>query len=148
MNNKMTIALILLAVGSGGAAANETVNTENGVAIKGYDPVAYFTDSEPVKGSPDITYEWGGATWQFASEDHRDLFAENPESYAPEYGGYCAWAVAHNSRADIDPNAWHIEDGRLFLNVSRIVKYRWRARMNHHIEEGDANWPSIREGLE
>lgn len=148
MSNKMTFAFILVALGGAGAAADGFVNTEDGVAIKGYDPVAYFTESEPVKGDPQYSYEWGGATWHFASDEHREMFAENPESYAPQYGGYCAWAVAHGDIADIDPNAWHIEDGRLFLNVSQFIQLRWRLRMGHYIEEGDEKWPEVREGLD
>jgi YHS domain-containing protein len=150
MKTNLRVALVLLAAAGGGSAwaADGVVNTEEGVAIKGYDPVAYFTESEPVPGDPQYSYEWRGATWHFASDEHRDLFAEDPDRYTPEYGGYCAWAVAHGDTADIDPEAWHIEDGRLFLNVSKFIQLRWRLRMGHYIEEADAKWPDVRSDLQ
>ena len=148
MKNRMTFAFVLVAFGGAGAAADGIINTENGVAIKGYDPVAYFTDSGPVKGDPQFAYEWNGAIWRFSSAEHRDAFAADPEAYAPAYGGYCAWAVAHGDIADINPRAWYIEDGRLYLNVNQIIALRWRARRDHYIEEGDRNWPEVRSRLE
>jgi YHS domain-containing protein len=84
------------------------INKENNVAIKGTDPVAYFTESQAMEGSEEFTYEWNGATWHFTSADNRDLFSANPEKYAPQYGGHCAWAAAQGYVADIDPTAWSI----------------------------------------
>ena len=88
----------------------------NGVAIRGYDTVAYFAGNGPVKGSEQFTHQWMGATWRFASSENRDRFAAAPESFAPQFGGYCAWAVSNNYTAPIDPAAWKIVDGKLYLN--------------------------------
>jgi len=117
-----------------------------GVAIDGWDPVAYFTDGKPVEGSKAFVHEWGGATWRFASAAHRDLFAQAPEKYAPQYGGYCAWAVSQGYTADIDPAAWRIEDGRLFLNYSFDVQKKWATDIPGNIAKGDANWPKLLAG--
>ncbi|MGK7891387.1 MAG: YHS domain-containing (seleno)protein [Leptolyngbyaceae cyanobacterium] len=118
-------------------------NVENGVAIEGTDPVAYFTDGGPVPGSSEFAYEWNGAVWQFASAENRDLFAANPEQYAPQYGGYCAWAVSQGYTAPIDPSAWKIVDGKLYLNFDRRVQARWERDIPGHIAQADANWPGV-----
>jgi YHS domain-containing protein len=86
-----------------------------GAALKGYDPVAYFRASAAVKGSPQFTYSWSGANWQFSSGDNRDEFIRQPEKYAPQFGGYCAWAVSNNYTADADPEAWRIIDRKLYV---------------------------------
>lgn len=94
-------------------------------------------------GSSAFTYEWNGATWQFSSAENRDLFASNPEAYAPQYGGYCAKAVSEGNLASIDPNAWRIVDGRLYLNYSPDVQRQWSADIPGNIALGDANWPEV-----
>jgi YHS domain-containing protein len=116
------------------------------VAIKGYDPVAYFTDGKPVKGSKDFTTEWQKATWRFASAKNRDLFAKDPERYAPQYGGYCAYAVSQGYTADIDPDRWRIVGGKLYLNYSEKAQGLWEKDIPNHIAAGDKNWPKIKEG--
>jgi len=127
------------------AAAVSPVNksTFGGLAIDGYDPVAYFTDGKPVEGHREHAFNWNGATWRFASAAHRELFVEAPESYAPQYGGYCAWAVSQGYTADIDPEAWKIENGRLFLNYSLDVQKKWSADISGNVDKGDANWPKL-----
>ena len=102
------------------AVAGEVVNTGlfGGVAIMGYDTVAYFTEGQPIKGSPAFSYEWLGTPWHFANADHRDLFAADPARYAPQYGGYCTLGVGLDSHAaeNIDPErAWRIIDGKLYF---------------------------------
>ncbi|MEM8998269.1 MAG: YHS domain-containing (seleno)protein [Acidobacteriota bacterium] len=126
-------------------AAVPPVNTGtfNNVAIKGYDPVAYFTEGEPAKGSKRIIHNWAGAEWRFASEKNRALFAAEPEAYAPQYGGYCAWAVAQGSTAGIDPKSWKIVDGKLYLNYNGKIQKRWEGDIPGHIEAADANWPGL-----
>ncbi|MEE4118850.1 MAG: YHS domain-containing (seleno)protein [Paracoccaceae bacterium] len=114
-----------------------------GYAIRGYDPVAYFTEGRPVEGSSDFELEWNGATWRFASAEHRALFEADPERYAPQFGGYCAWAVAQGYTASIDPDAWDIENGRLFLNYSKDVQTKWRADKPGFIAAADTNWPAL-----
>ncbi|NEQ95749.1 MAG: YHS domain-containing protein [Cyanothece sp. SIO2G6] len=116
---------------------------EDGVAIEGTDPVAYFTESAPVQGSDQFAYEWSGAVWHFASVENRDLFVANPEQYAPQYGGYCAWAVSQGYTAPIDPEAWKIVDGKLYLNFDRRIQARWERDIPGHIAQADANWPGV-----
>jgi YHS domain-containing protein len=126
------------------ASAFEPVNkTSDGVAIKGYDPVAYFTDGKPVKGSKSFEYIWMGAKWHFSGSGHRDLFMKDPEKYAPKYGGYCAYAVSQGSTADIDPEAWNIVDGRLYLNLNKKIREKWSKDIPGYIKKADQNWPNI-----
>lgn len=126
-----------------GAEVTLQVNVENGVAIDGADTVAYFTASEAVIGSAEFAHEWQGATWHFASAENRDLFAANPEQYAPQYLGYCAWAVSQGSTAPIDPEAWKIVDGKLYLNYDKRVQNRWAKDIPGNIAKADANWPGV-----
>ena len=114
-----------------------------GLAIRGTDPVAYFTEGGPVAGSSEFTYTWNNATWQFASAENRDLFVANPEQYAPQYGGYCAWAVSQGYTAAIDPNAWKIVDGKLYLNFNKGVQRRWERDIPGNITRANANWPGV-----
>ncbi|MEM1368266.1 MAG: YHS domain-containing (seleno)protein [Cyanobacteria bacterium P01_H01_bin.15] len=116
---------------------------ENGLAIHGTDPVAYFTESRPVAGKPEFTHTWSGSTWRFATAENRDRFAANPEQYAPQYGGFCAWAVSQGYTASIDPNAWKIVDGKLYLNFSPGVQRRWERNIPNNIQKADANWPDL-----
>lgn len=116
-----------------------------GRAISGTDPVAYFTEGRPVAGSSDFTHEWNGATWYFASAENRDAFAAEPARYAPQYGGYCAWAVSQGYTASTDPEAWTIVDGRLFLNYSKDVQATWEKDRDGNIAKADTNWPGVLE---
>jgi hypothetical protein len=125
------------------AALVDPVNASRGVALKGYDPVAYFKRQAPVKGSPGFAHRWMGATWTFASAENRDAFAADPARFAPQYGGYCAWAVSNNYTADVDPEAWKIVEGRLYLNYSKSVQKKWEAEMHRRIEAADRNWPKL-----
>jgi len=126
------------------ASPADPVNKDRGgVAIKAYDAVAYFTDSKPVKGSPSFTHQWNGATWQFASAEHRDAFAKSPEKYAPQYGGYCAYGVSQNHTAPIDPEAWTVIEGKLYLNYSQRVKATWSKEIPKFVEQADRNWPGL-----
>jgi YHS domain-containing protein len=117
-----------------------------GWAIKGYDPVAYFTQSEPVKGRGAHSYEWMGATWYFASAENMELFAGDPEKYAPQYGGYCAYAVSQGYTAKIDPDAWRIVDDKLYLNFSLKVQKIWEKDIPGYIAKAGVNWPQILSG--
>ena len=115
----------------------------NGLAIRGTDPVAYFTQGSPVAGKPEFAHNWSGATWLFANEEHRDLFAANPKQYAPQYGGFCAWAVSQGYTASIDPQAWKIVDGKLYLNYNKGIQRRWEKNIPGNIEKANANWSKI-----
>lgn len=114
-------------------------------AVGGYDPVAYFTDSKPVPGSKDITLEHDGVTWRFASEANRALFKAEPAKYAPQFGGYCAWAVSQGYTAKGDPTAWSIVDSKLYLNYDKSVRKTWLKNAQSFIKQGEANWPSALE---
>jgi YHS domain-containing protein len=114
-----------------------------GRAIAGYDPVAYFTQGKPVEGKGDFSAKWMGATWRFASAQNRDLFVAMPEKYAPKYGGYCAYAVANNITAKIDPTAWAIVEGKLYLNYSHEIQKTWEADREAYITAADKNWPGV-----
>ncbi len=114
-----------------------------GLALRGYDTVAYFQEGQAVKGSQEFTHEWQGAKWHFASAANRDLFARDPQQYAPQYGGYCSWAVSHGYTANGDPEAWKIVEGRLYLNYNQKVKERWEQDVPNLIKKGDGNWPEF-----
>lgn len=114
-----------------------------GTAVGGYDSVAYFTEGQAVPGSADITLEHAGAVWRFASEDNRAAFAANPEKYAPQYGGHCAFAAAKGYLAKGDPEAWHIENGKLYLNFNKQVQKMWFEDIPGYIKQADANWPKL-----
>lgn len=116
---------------------------DSGLAIRGTDPVAYFTQGGPVAGSSEYIYTWNDATWQFASAENRDLFIANPDQYAPQYGGFCSWAVSQGHTASIDPNAWRIVDDKLYLNYSKGVQRTWERDVPGNISKADANWPAV-----
>ena len=124
-------------------ALAEKVNTEGCPAVRGTDVVAYFSEGKAVAGSPQFTHRWNGAEWRFASSANRDAFAADPAKYAPQYGGFCAWAVSQNYTAPVDPDAWKIVDGKLYLNYSRVVQLRWLLDTTGNITKADANWPSL-----
>ncbi|MEM9806284.1 MAG: YHS domain-containing (seleno)protein [Cyanobacteria bacterium P01_D01_bin.56] len=113
------------------------------LAIRGYDPVAYFTVGAPVEGSSDHEYEWNGATWRFSSAANKTLFVNNPDAYAPQYGGYCAKALSEGNMASTVPEAWDIVDGKLYLNYSLDVQRQWKGDVPGNIAKADAKWPSI-----
>ncbi|MBR0681101.1 YHS domain protein [Roseomonas eburnea] len=126
-----------------GPARAAQVNAEDGVAVRGTDVVAYFTEGRPTQGRAEFTRMWRGAAWRFASAANRDRFAAEPERYAPAYGGFCAYAVSEGYTAPIDPAAWRIVDGRLFLNYDRSVQRRWERDIPGRIARADANWPGL-----
>ncbi|MEL7180902.1 MAG: YHS domain-containing (seleno)protein [Pseudomonadota bacterium] len=124
-------------------AATPEVYSEDGIAVDGSDVVAYFTQGAPVAGDATITHDYLGVTWRFSSTQHRDLFAADPAAYAPQYGGYCAFAVSRNYTAATVPEAWRIVDGKLYLNFSRRIQRSWERDIPGNIAAGDANWPSV-----
>jgi YHS domain-containing protein len=141
----VTAMLVLgLSLAGPALALDPVYSNWRGLALSGYDPVAYFTDGKPVPGSASFTLEWMGATWRFASAEHRDAFTANPLLYAPQYGGYCAWAVSQDRTASSDPEAWRIVDGKLYLNYSRDVQKQWETDVPGNIRKADTNWPGLR----
>jgi hypothetical protein len=137
----VVLALGLAATVHAVAPVNKTLL--GSLAVDGYDPVAYFTEGKPVEGKKEFTTEWNGAKWRFASAANRDLFVAEPAKYAPQYGGYCAWAVANNYTADADPEAWAVVDGKLYLNYDEKVQEKWRQDVPGNIAKADQNWPKL-----
>ncbi len=149
----LSVAVLALVLGGTGFAyksslqldATAPVYATGGLAIAGYDPVAYFTQSAAVEGNPEFSHEWSGATWRFATAEHLNAFQAAPERYAPQFGGYCAYAVANGYTAKTDPQAWHIEDGKLYLNFNGDVREQWHTQRSQFIAAGQANWPAVLE---
>jgi len=142
------LALLMVAVAAAPAhAAKEPVYTGflSNVAVGGYDPVAYFREGKPVEGSSAFETEYQGYTYRFSSQANLDDFVADPDAFLPQYGGYCAWAVAQGATASGDPQYWRIVDGKLYLNYDADVQARWEKDIPGFIEKADANWPSVLE---
>ena len=126
------------------ACAAKHINVSpQGIAINGYDPVAYFTQSKALKGDPKYQTEWMGVKWYFAGAGDLEFFKSNPEKYAPQYGGNCAWAVSQGSLAHGNPIVWKIVDGKLYLNFNKPVQASWEKDAAGLIKKADANWPGL-----
>ncbi|MEE9318324.1 MAG: YHS domain-containing (seleno)protein [Rhodospirillales bacterium] len=137
------LAAVFLFAAPSAAQAKPEINQSfiGAVAIEGTDPVAYFTEKKAVKGSSEYTHPWKGAKWRFKNAANRDAFAGDPEKYAPRFGGYCAWAVSQGYTASIDPEAWTVHKGRLYLNYSIGVRDEWAQDIPGNIAKGENNWP-------
>ncbi|WP_316015916.1 YHS domain-containing (seleno)protein [Roseobacter sp. HKCCA0434] len=147
LTRRQTFALSLgaatLAALPAAAQEDAVFSTFLGGAIRGYDPVACFTEGAAVQGSRAFTSEHDGATWRFSSAENKALFDADPTAYAPQYGGYCAWAAAEGYTAPVDPEQWTIVDDKLYLNYSAEIQSRWETDIPGFIARADANWPSI-----
>jgi hypothetical protein len=124
-------------------ATTPDIYADDGVAVDGTDVVAYFTQSRPVAGDPMLTYDWNGVTWRFSTVANRDAFMADPMAYAPQYGGYCAYAVSEGYTASTTPDAWKIVDNKLYLNYSRRIQRRWERDIPGRISSANANWPGV-----
>ena len=113
------------------------------LAIKGYDVVSYFTDGKPVKGSKAYQFEWSGANWRFASQEHLNLFKAAPKKYAPKFGGHCAWAASQGYVAKADPEAWKIVKGELYLLYNRRMQGKWEIGRANNILQASSHWSSL-----
>ncbi|MBC3911267.1 YHS domain-containing (seleno)protein [Undibacterium umbellatum] len=120
---------------------------KNGPAVDGYDTVAYFTDEKPVRGNAAYSFIWEGATWHFVSELNRELFMTNPEKYAPQYGGHCAFGMANNIYASGDPHRWKIENDKLYLNTNQFAHWLWVRDIPEKVKLADSNWPEKKKAL-
>ena len=140
----LPLAFILSLFLSANAFAVDPIHSNLfGSAIDGYDPVAYFKENKAVEGDNDFVHEWNGAKWYFSSAENKQDFAADPEKYAPQYGGYCAWAVIQGAAVKTDPKAWHIEDGKLYLNYDKNVQAQWSEDILGNIKAADEKWPAL-----
>ena len=141
------LSLLLLTVGLAlpvFAQAKSLLNLdETGVAIQGYDPVAFFTDHNPVKGDPKFLIKHDGAIYFFASKEHKDLFKADPAKYEPVYGGYCAYGVSRGKLVEIDVNAFQIVNGKLLMQYSQDIRDDFNKDPDGNLAKADANWPKL-----
>jgi len=134
---------VFMAVVATPALAGDVTHSTPG--ISGYDPVAYFTDGKPMKGSGYHVAEYKGVTYAFASKEHKNTFEDNPEKYVPAYGGYCAYGVAVGKKFISDPEAWKIVQGRLYLNLDKDIQNKWAKDIPGYIKKSEANWKEIKD---
>ena len=140
-NSGLVFTLLLFCLS---VLAIEPVHNDSGLAISGYDPVAYFTEQRAVWGNSKYSHQWQGVTWQFDSNANKELFISAPMKYAPQYGGYCAYAAAKGSIAPGDPNAWTITDNKLYLNYSPAIKQRWSENIQGYTARANKKWPRLK----
>jgi YHS domain-containing protein len=137
------IAFAAIAAGAS-AGSKPVINLSRGqLALRGFDAIAYSTAGRPIQGAAEFEHRWNGAVWRFSTAANRDAFAKDPARYAPEFGGYCAWAVSRGYTADGDPTAWRMVDGRLYLNYSKRVQALWEEDIAGNIALGRRNWPGV-----
>jgi YHS domain-containing protein len=146
---KLTILGILVSVvpiaWAVAGGANKPIATDSfGVAIKGYDTVAYFTEGRALKGKKEFEFSWQSVRWYFANAAHRDLFAANPKRYVPQFGGFCARGMTRGKMAAADPKAWTIVDGKLYMKFSKASRDRWRQNKAENIKKAEEKWANIR----
>lgn len=135
---------ISVALTSAALAAGPEINASNtGLALQGYDPVAYFTLGAATEGNYTITTTHNDATYRFVNEEHKVAFEADPEAYLPQYGGYCAFGAAMGFKFDGDPELWKVVDGELYLNLAQDIQDRWNADIPGFIEQADAKWDDI-----
>jgi hypothetical protein len=139
----ITIVLIAILLSTTAIAQKTAYYSPDGIAIKGYDPVAYFVQNIAVKGSDKFTVEWSGSLWKFISKSNLDRFRLTPDKYAPQYGGYCAYGASENHKAPTDPNAWTIVNDKLYLNYDSKVKEYWIKDTTARIKTADYLWPEL-----
>ena len=126
-----------------GLAQTEIFSTEAG-AIQGYDPVAFFKESKPVIGKKEFTYSWNGASWYFSIQENLEAFKADPERYAPQYGGWCAYGTAEGHKSPTQPETWTIVDNKLYFNYNLEVKKLWTKNQKGLIEQANRNWPKLK----
>ena len=141
MKQLVTAALFIIVVN---ATAQSTYFNTNGIAIRGYDPVAYFAESKPVEGSKQFSYKWEGTEWLFKNKENLDLFKANPGKYAPQFGGYCAYGVSEDHKSPTEPDAFTIVNDKLYLNYNTKIKEEWTKERDERIKRAEKNWPTLK----
>ncbi|MDP4150240.1 MAG: YHS domain-containing (seleno)protein [Bacteroidota bacterium] len=145
MKKIISLAVLILAIAAQGRAQKAEIYSPDGKAIKGYDPVAFFTQSKPVKGADSLSYSWNGATWLFSSRQNLQRFKADPAKYAPQYGGYCAYGTSQGHKAPTEVDTWTIVNNKLYLNYSQKVKAEWTKDEAGYIQKADKQWPQIKD---
>lgn len=145
MKSKALIFCLALLFTIEATAQQSTTFLKSGIAIQGYDPVAYFTEAKPVKGTKKFSFKWNNAPWLFSSQQNLDSFRLNPEKFAPQYGGYCAYGMSEGHKAPTEPGAWTIVDGKLYLNYNFKVKEMWIKDPGKRIDDANKNWPLVKD---
>lgn len=140
---ELLLAALIAAPAAAAAPAPAVYTASDGLGARGYDPVAYFTEGKPAVGTAAHEISWGGARWRFTTARSQAAFEANPTRYAPQFGGYCAWAVSEHYLAPGDPTVWKIVDGKLYLNANARAKELWEADQAAAIQRGHANWPAV-----
>jgi YHS domain-containing protein len=144
MKRSMSVMLLLtlISFATYSQTSGEIFTTTDG-AIRGYDPVSFFIEKKPVKGVKDFSVEWRNALWYFSSSSNLEAFKAEPEKYAPQYGGYCAFGTAEGHKAPTQTDTWTILDGRLYFNYNKEVQREWLKDTKGYIQKADVNWPTV-----
>jgi hypothetical protein len=148
---RLSVLIVVLGIAGAMTLRGQTpgsTNAANGIALQGYDAVAYVTLQKAVKGQRAYSHDWRGVRWQFASAANRAQFAASPESFAPQFGGFCAYGVSRGYAVDVDPDAFSVVDGKLYLNYSKRVQATWNQDRAGYIEKARQNWPKVSADLE
>lgn len=145
MKKLLFITCMLLLATITANAQKSAIFCTGGKAIKGYDPVAFFKEAKPVKGTDSLSYTYQDAVWLFSSDENLAAFKENPTKYMPQYGGYCAYGMADGHKAPTQTDTWTIVDGKLYFNYNAKVKEMWLKQQNDFIEKADVNWPKLKD---
>lgn len=145
MKQVFSLVFVIVSVAAmGQELSGKAFTTKNG-AIDGYDPVAYFTEGKPVKGLKQYALKWNEAIWHFASAEHQAMFKASPQKYAPQFGGFCSYGVSKGYKVKIEPEAWDIVEGKLYLNYDLDVQKTWRKDRPGYIKKANANWVEIKD---
>lgn len=144
MKKLVIVSMLLLVMVTAAVAEKRLINVDrNGLALKGYDPVAYFTENRPVKGDAKFQSTFNGATYYFASAANKKTFEADPNKYEPQFGGFCAYAASQGHTAKIEPDAFEVLNGRLLLQYDRSVRDLFNKDQQGNLAKADRNWPSI-----
>ena len=144
MSGLLLTALLIVSAATGAAPIDKNADA-NDVALHGYDPVAYFKAGAPTRGKTGITVAHDGVIYRFASVANRDAFQQDPGRYAPQFGGFCAMGTAMGLKLDVDPQAWRVVDGKLYLNLNKDVQKKWLSDVPGHLSQANAKWPEIKD---
>lgn len=142
---RLLVGAILLSAALTTASLAQEIFTKgnSSLALEGFDAVSYFVSGKPVAGQANLSTQYKGVTWRFASADNLAAFKANPRKYAPQYGGHCAWGTARGYAVRGDPKVWRIVSGKLYLNYNRSVQNKWNRDINGYISKGNRNWPAV-----